>query len=134
MSDWIVTIARRQAGLEPGFQGADESHEDFKVRLAEEEELVLGLGPNAAVAGSLPDTWAPPSYIPGPEPVPQSAEAPAPPAPPVVPPGDGWWLASDGQWYPPDAVPGAALVDAPPPPDAVASFIDATAHDPAEGV
>ena len=30
--------------------------------------------------------------------------------------GDGWWLASDGKWYPPEQAPGAAP---PPPPQAV---------------
>jgi hypothetical protein len=28
--------------------------------------------------------------------------------PPPAPPTPGWWLASDGNWYPPEAAPGAA--------------------------
>ncbi len=28
--------------------------------------------------------------------------APAAVGPPPAPPGPGWWLASDGQWYPPE--------------------------------
>ncbi|CAB4946291.1 unannotated protein [freshwater metagenome] len=35
---------------------------------------------------------------------------PDPPQPPAAggtqPPAPGWWLASDGQWYPPTSVPG----------------------------
>jgi hypothetical protein len=34
--------------------------------------------------------------------------------PPPAPPVPGWWLASDGNWYPPQAVPGGAA--APPAP------------------
>jgi uncharacterized RDD family membrane protein YckC len=33
-----------------------------------------------------------------------------------VPPGPGWWIASDGRWYPPEAHPGAAPPWAAPPP------------------
>jgi hypothetical protein len=36
-----------------------------------------------------------------------------PPAPSPAPPVPGWWLASDGNWYPPQAAPGGA---APPTP------------------
>ena len=32
-----------------------------------------------------------------------------------APRGDGWWQASDGRWYPPDAVPGTPPPAAPPP-------------------
>ena len=28
--------------------------------------------------------------------------------------GDGWWLASDGKWYPPSSAPGPAPTPAPP--------------------
>ena len=35
-------------------------------------------------------------------------EEPSPSAPPPAPPVPGWWLASDGNWYPPEAAPGAA--------------------------
>lgn len=38
-------------------------------------------------------------------------EGPPPDEPPPAPPVPGWWLASDGNWYPPEATPGA-----PPPP------------------
>ena len=31
-----------------------------------------------------------------------------PSAPPPAPPVPGWWLASDGNWYPPQAAPGGA--------------------------
>jgi hypothetical protein len=31
-----------------------------------------------------------------------------PPTPPPAPPVPGWWLASDGNWYPPQAAPGGA--------------------------
>jgi hypothetical protein len=42
-------------------------------------------------------------------------EQPAPSAvPPPAPPVPGWWLASDGNWYPPEAAP-AAAPPAPPP-------------------
>jgi hypothetical protein len=34
-----------------------------------------------------------------------------PAAPPPAPPGPGWWMASDGRWYPPESHPSA------PPPD-----------------
>lgn len=30
-----------------------------------------------------------------------------PPPPPEGPPGPGWWLASDGRYYPPEQAPGA---------------------------
>ena len=36
-----------------------------------------------------------------------------PPPTPNEPPGPGWWLASDGRYYPPEQAPGA---QAPPPP------------------
>lgn len=29
--------------------------------------------------------------------------------------GEGWWMASDGKWYPPDATPGTTLVAEQPP-------------------
>jgi Domain of unknown function (DUF4190) len=35
-----------------------------------------------------------------------------PPSPPAGPPGPGWWLASDGRYYPPEQAPGQVL---PPP-------------------
>jgi hypothetical protein len=35
-----------------------------------------------------------------------------------VPPGPGWWKASDGNWYPPQSAPGASP---PPPPTAAAT-------------
>lgn len=35
-------------------------------------------------------------------------EQPPPSMPPPAPPTPGWWLASDGNWYPPEAAPGAA--------------------------
>ena len=38
---------------------------------------------------------------------------PAEPPAPDGPPGPGWWLASDGRYYPPEQAPGA---QAPPPP------------------
>ena len=31
-----------------------------------------------------------------------------PPTPPPAPPVPGWWLASDGNWYPPQAAPAGA--------------------------
>ncbi|MEY2447268.1 MAG: hypothetical protein QOH79_744 [Acidimicrobiaceae bacterium] len=31
-----------------------------------------------------------------------------PPTPPPAPPVPGWWQASDGNWYPPQAAPGTA--------------------------
>lgn len=55
--------------------------------------------------------------IPPPMPVPptQMSHAPASPRAPVhVQPAEpGWWLASDGQWYPPESWPGASA--GPPP-------------------
>jgi hypothetical protein len=44
--------------------------------------------------------------------------APPPTAPPA-PPVPGWWLASDGNWYPPQAAPGGAVAPTPygPPPN-----------------
>ena len=35
-------------------------------------------------------------------------QAGPPPTPPPAPPVPGWWLASDGNWYPPQAASGAA--------------------------
>jgi hypothetical protein len=42
------------------------------------------------------------------------------PPPPSAPPVPGWWLASDGNWYPPQAAPGGAAPPMPygPPPSA----------------
>jgi len=37
-------------------------------------------------------------------------EEPPPAPPPPAPPAPGWWLASDGNWYPPESAPGAAPV------------------------
>ena len=45
-------------------------------------------------------------------------EQPPPSMPPPTPPTPGWWLASDGNWYPPEAAPGvtpAAPSYGPPP-------------------
>lgn len=46
-----------------------------------------------------------------------------PPAePPPLPPGSpgpGWWLASDGSWYPPEQAPGTQV---PPPPGAFTAY------------
>jgi len=36
----------------------------------------------------------------------------------TTPPGPGWWLASDGNWYPPEQAPGAAPPPPPPAPPA----------------
>ena len=37
---------------------------------------------------------------------PPGGEQPGPPpTPPPAPPVPGWWLASDGNWYPPEAAP-----------------------------
>ena len=36
------------------------------------------------------------------------SEPPAPPPDPGGPPGPGWWLASDGRYYPPEQAPGPA--------------------------
>ena len=36
------------------------------------------------------------------------------PTPPPAPPVPGWWLASDGNWYPPQAAPGGPAPTAPP--------------------
>lgn len=47
------------------------------------------------------------SQIPNP-PDPQSADGTQPPAP-------GWWLASDGQWYPPTSAPGPVVAPGYPP-------------------
>ena len=43
-----------------------------------------------------------PPFEPGAAPPP----GPTVPAPPAGGPGPGWWLASDGRWYPPTAQPG----------------------------
>ncbi len=44
---------------------------------------------------------------------------PDPPQPPAAggaqPPAPGWWLASDGQWYPPTSVPGPVAAPIPSP-------------------
>ncbi|MET0903009.1 MAG: DUF4190 domain-containing protein [Acidimicrobiales bacterium] len=40
-------------------------------------------------------------------------ESPPPPEP-TGPPGPGWWLASDGRYYPPEPAPGAAPAGPPP--------------------
>jgi hypothetical protein len=40
--------------------------------------------------------------------------SPPPPSEPSGPPGPGWWLASDGRYYPPEQAPGAPA--SPPPP------------------
>src|SRR5438874_5729355 len=37
-----------------------------------------------------------------------------PPSAPPAPPVPGWWLASDGNWYPPQNAPGAAPTMPPP--------------------
>ena len=37
----------------------------------------------------------------------------SPPTPPPAPPTPGWWLASDGNWYPPQAAPGGAAPTTP---------------------
>ena len=44
---------------------------------------------------------------------PGDEQAGPPQTPPPAPPVPGWWLASDGNWYPPQAAPGGA---APPTP------------------
>ena len=44
---------------------------------------------------------------------------PAEPPAPAGPPGPGWWLASDGRYYPPEQAPGA---QAPPPPPAFTAY------------
>jgi hypothetical protein len=36
------------------------------------------------------------------------------PRPPPAPPAAGWWLASDGRWYPPEQAPGATAPPGPP--------------------
>ena len=41
-------------------------------------------------------------------------EPPPPPSEPTSPPGPGWWLASDGKYYPPEQAPAAPA--SPPPP------------------
>jgi hypothetical protein len=38
-----------------------------------------------------------------------------PPPPPPGPPGPGWWLASDGRYYPPEQAPGPVWSVTPPP-------------------
>jgi hypothetical protein len=93
MSDWNVTVLRRQAGLEPGFHGADEPLDEFQTRLAADDELVRGLVVPSLAQSPDADTWAPPSYLPGPELVHPSAASPAlvppvvatAPTPPVAP-------------------------------------------------
>ena len=40
---------------------------------------------------------------------------PPPAAPPPAPPAPGWWLASDGNWYPPEAKPGVPMSYGAPP-------------------
>jgi hypothetical protein len=40
---------------------------------------------------------------------PPGEEPPPPSAPPPAPPVPGWWLASDGNWYPPETKPGAPM-------------------------
>lgn len=121
MSDWIDTIARRQAGLEPGFQGADETHEEFAKRLAADEELVLGLSTQTQPAPAAVSATTP-SYLPGPQPVTSAETLPPPPAPAPAP---GWWLASDGQWYPPeDNIDNAPHPPTPPAPPAAPTVPD----------
>jgi hypothetical protein len=46
----------------------------------------------------------------------------APPTAPPAPPVPGWWLASDGNWYPPQAAQGAAPPITPPPYGAPAPY------------
>ena len=43
----------------------------------------------------------------------QDPPASAPPPPPA-PPAPGWWQASDGNWYPPEAKPGVPMQYGPP--------------------
>jgi hypothetical protein len=45
-----------------------------------------------------------------------------PPTPPPAPPVPGWWLASDGNWYPPHATPGGAPAPGPYGPPAAAPY------------
>ena len=47
---------------------------------------------------------------------PPGEEPPASSAPPPAPPVPGWWLASDGNWYPPETAPGAQPAYGVPPP------------------
>src|SRR3546814_4443455 len=42
--------------------------------------------------------------------------------------GPGWWVASDGKWYPPEQAPGPAPIPPPPPPPAPVSTADSTAR------
>jgi uncharacterized protein DUF4190 len=44
---------------------------------------------------------------------PGDEQAGPPPTPPPAPPVPGWWLASDGNWYPPQAAPGGAMAPTP---------------------
>ena len=45
----------------------------------------------------------------------EESRPPPPAAPPPAPPAPGWWLASDGNWYPPEAKPGAPMPYGAPP-------------------
>jgi membrane protease subunit (stomatin/prohibitin family) len=72
------------------------------------------------VGGAIPATPGPPAApapvrAPPPPPMPAPAPVIAAPAPPAtapaepagdVPPGPGYWMASDGNWYPPEEQPG----------------------------
>ena len=73
--------------------------------------LAAGAFPSgpASPQESVPDSekvLAEPSPTPQIPPLPDSSAPGAQPAHPATPtPGPGWWLASDGNWYPPDAHP-----------------------------
>ena len=58
--------------------------------------------PGTASEGGAP---AAPDPAPGGQPGPPPAPG-APPGGPGGQPGPGWWMASDGNWYPPDQAPG----------------------------
>jgi hypothetical protein len=53
--------------------------------------------------GYPPPGYSPPGYPPPGYPPQQGTTPPA--GPPPSPPGPGWWMASDGRWYPPESHP-----------------------------
>lgn len=74
-----------------------------------------GLVETGPAAGDAPHVTGPnPATAPTPQPAPM---APPPTRRPPVsyqPSEVGWWLASDGLWYPPESVPGAPAANAAP--------------------